>query len=127
MREAGGGRFGVAGFEELEVWKRAVELSVAVYLGTQALKDFGFRDQITRSGLSIASNIAEGMERSTAADQIKFLDYARGSCGELRTQVIVGARVGFLKQAEAELWIQESNEISAMIQGLIRSIRNRPN
>jgi four helix bundle protein len=117
----------VAGFEDLEVWKRAVELSVGIYRETQALKDFGFRDQITRSGLSIPSNIAEGMERSTAADQIKFLDYVRSSCGEFRTQVIVGARVGFLKQPEAELWSQESKEISAMIQGLIRSIHNRPN
>jgi four helix bundle protein len=100
---------------------------VGVYRDTQARKDFGFRGQITRSGLSIPSNIAEGMERSTAADQIKFLDYARSSCGEFRTQVIVGARVGFLKQPEAELWSQEPKEISAMIQGLIRSIRNRPN
>ena len=116
----------MAGFEELEVWKRAVDLSVGIYRETQALKDFGFRDQITRSGLSIPSNIAEGMERSTSADQIKFLDYARASCGEIRTQIIVGAKVGFLKQAEAERWIQESKEISAMIQGLIRSIRNRP-
>ena len=116
----------MAGFEDLEVWKRAVELSASIYCETQALKDFGFRDQITRSGLSIPSNIAEGMERSTPADQIKFLDYARSSCGEFRTQVIVGAKVGFLKQPAAEIWVQESKEISAMIQGLIRSIRNRP-
>jgi four helix bundle protein len=66
------------------------------------------------------------MERSTAADQIKFLDYARSSCGEFRTQVIVGARVGFLQQPQAEQWVQDSKEIAAMIQGLIRSIRNRP-
>ena len=85
------------GFEELDVWKRAVELSAAIYLETKELREFGFRDQITRSGLSIPSNIAEGMERSSPADQCKFLDYARASCGEVRTQTIVGMKVGFIK------------------------------
>ncbi len=114
------------GFEELEVWKRAVDLSAAIYRATSELRDFGFRDQITRSGLSIPSNIAEGLERSTPADQIKFLDYARASCGEVRTQIIVGSKVGFVSSDIADQWVKESKEISAMIQGLIRSIRNRP-
>jgi four helix bundle protein len=113
------------GFEDLEVWKRAVELSAAIYRETSGLRDFGFRDQITRAGLSIPSNIAEGMERSTVADQCKFLDYARGSCGEFRTQAIVGMKVGFLEAVIAESWIRESKHISAMIQGLIKSIRSR--
>ena len=78
----------MAGFEDLEVWQRAVDMSVAIYIETKEVRDFGFRDQITRAGLSIPSNIAEGMERSTPADQCKFLDYARASCGEVRTQAI---------------------------------------
>lgn len=113
------------GFEDLEVWKRAVGLSVQIYRETGALKDFGFRDQITRAGLSIPSNIAEGMERSTAADQTRFLDYARGSCAEVRTQVIVGMEVGFIGQEAGAAWCQETRELSAMIQGLIKSIRRR--
>ncbi|MFN7893280.1 MAG: four helix bundle protein [Pirellula sp.] len=113
------------GFEDLEVWKRAVELSTQIFLETKEIRDFGFRDQLTRSGLSIPSNIAEGMERSTAADQCKFLDYARGSCGEARTQIIVGIKVGFINQSTAETWIAETKVISAMIQGLIKSIRSR--
>lgn len=115
------------GFEDLDVWKRAVELSASIYCETKELRDFGFRDQITRAGLSIPSNIAEGMERSTSADQCKFLDYARGSCGEVRTQIIVGSKVGFLSSEVGDQWVRESKEISAMIQGLIRSIRTRPN
>ena len=113
------------GFEDLEVWKRAVELSTQIFLETKEIRDFGFCDQLTRSGLSIPSNIAEGMERSTAADQCKFLDYARGSCGEARTQIIVGIKVGFINQSTAETWIAETKVISAMIQGLIKSIRSR--
>ena len=113
----------MAGFEDLEVWKRAVELSAAIYVNTRDLRDFGFRDQITRAGLSIPSNIAEGLERSTPADQCKFLDYARGSCGEVRTQTIVGMKVGFISDAISQEWIRETKELAAMINGLIRSIR----
>lgn len=115
------------GFEELEVWKRAVELSADIYRKTREIRDFGFRDQITRAGLSIPSNIAEGLERATPADQCKFLDYARGSCGEVRTQTIVGEKVTFVATSTAQSWVQETREISAMIQGLIRSIRARAN
>ena len=113
------------GFEDLEVWKRAVELSVSIYGETRELKDFGFRDQITRAGLSIPSNIAEGIERSTPADQCKFLDYARASCGEVRTQTIVGMKVGFISAQTGRDWCQETKEVAAMINGLIRSIRTR--
>ena len=72
----------MAGFEDLEVWKRAVALSADVYRKLAKCSDYGFRDQITRSALSIPSNISERMERSSVADRSKFLDYARGSCGD---------------------------------------------
>lgn len=115
----------MAGFEDLEVWKRAVELSAEIYLRTLELRDFGFRDQITRAGLSIPSNIAEGIERSTVADQCKFLDYARASCGEVRTQTIVGVKVGFIPVDIGDNWCQKTKELAAMINGLIRTIRKR--
>ena len=54
----------MAGFEDLEVWKRAVAFSADVYRKFAKCPDYGFRDQITRSALSIPSNIAEGVERS---------------------------------------------------------------
>ena len=114
----------MAGFEDLDVWKRAVSLSADVYRKLAKCSDYGFRDQITRSALSIPSNIAEGMERSSAADRAKFLDYARGSCGEFRTQVVVGAKAGLVDKAFSETWISESREISAMIQGLARSLKS---
>ena len=116
----------MSGFEELEVWKRGVELSASIYKETRRLDDYGFRDQITRAGLSIPSNIAEGVERSTAADRCKFLDYSRGSCGEVRTQTIVGMKVGFIEEGVGSLWCEETRQLAAMINGLIRSIRSRP-
>jgi len=64
----------MAGFEDLDVWKRAVELSAGVNRYLADCRDFGFGDQITRTALLIPSNIAEGMERSSVPDRSKFLD-----------------------------------------------------
>ena len=75
------------GFEDLEVWKRSARLSADIYKTLANLKDFGFKDQITRSGLSIPSNIAEGSERETNKERDNFSNYAKGSTGELRTQI----------------------------------------
>ena len=66
------------GFEDLEVWKRSARLSADIYKTLANLKDFGFKDQITRSGLSIPSNIAEGAERESSKEFINFLSYAKG-------------------------------------------------
>jgi len=68
-------------FEDLEIWKRATRLSVNLYMYKEMskLRDYGFRDQITRSSLSIPSNIAEGFERSSPKEFMAFLNYARGS------------------------------------------------
>ena len=62
----------MAGFEDLEVWKRSARLSADIYKALANLKDFGFKDQITRSGLSIPSNIAEGSERETDKERANF-------------------------------------------------------
>ncbi|AMV31827.1 hypothetical protein VN12_06880 [Pirellula sp. SH-Sr6A] len=64
-------------FEDLEVWKRAVALSCEVYRQTSKISDFGFRDQLTRSGLSIPSNIAEGYERQSNKEKSQFLNIAK--------------------------------------------------
>ena len=76
-------------FEKLSVWQRATSLSILIYKSFQNSTDFGFKDQITRSSLSIASNIAEGMERQSAKEKCQYLWIAKGSCGELRTQIYI--------------------------------------
>lgn len=81
----------MARFEDLAVWKRSARLSAELYKSLRDLKDFGFRDQITRAGLSIPSNIAEGYERESAKETTNFLNYAKGSAGELRTQLYIVA------------------------------------
>ncbi len=110
-------------FEDLEVWKKSSRLSGNIYKELKDLKDFGFKDQITRSGLSIPSNIAEGIERNSDKETINFLSYAKGSCGELRTQIYIGLDIDYIQKQTGTKWIQETKEISAMLVGLMKSIK----
>jgi four helix bundle protein len=110
-------------FEDLEVWKRAVKLSGNIYKELKGLKDYGFKDQITRSGLSIASNIAEGFERESQKENIAFLSYSKGSSGELRTQIYIGIDIGYIDKKIGEEWSKETREISSMLSGLIKTKR----
>ncbi|RKF13144.1 four helix bundle protein [Alginatibacterium sediminis] len=109
-------------FENLEVWKRSARLSCEVYKHFADSRDFGFKDQITRSSLSIASNIAEGHERRTTKEFANFLSYAKGSSGELRTQIYIGIDINYIPSSLGKAWITEAEEISKMISGLVKSI-----
>jgi four helix bundle protein len=107
-------------FEDLEVWKRSAKLSADIYKQLGDSKDFAFRDQITRSGLSVPSNIAEGFERESLKECLSFLSYAKGSCGELRTQIYIGIDIGYIDNVVGDSWLQEAKEISSMLSGLIK-------
>ena len=115
------------GFEDLEVWKRSARLSADIYKAMATLKDFGFKDQITRSGLSIPSNISEGAERESIKEFINFLSYAKGSAGELKTQAYIGMDIGYIDKEIGMKWIRESDEIGRMLAGLIKMKRNQTN
>ena len=75
-------------FERLEVWRRSHALSIEIYRLLSECRDWGFKDQITRSANSISDNIAEGAERTGGAEFKQFLSYAKGSAGETRSQVL---------------------------------------
>ena len=113
-------------FEELEVWKRSARLSADLYKALADLRDFGFRDQITRAGLSIPSNISEGYERESTKEIANFLNYAKGSAGELRTQIYIGIDIGYIDRDQGKHWLSEAEQISKMLHALIRTTRNRP-
>lgn len=89
----------VSSFEELEVWQKGVELCENIYTinNTNALnKDFALRNQLRKSAISIPSNIAEGFEREGNNQLIYFLTIAKGSCGELRTQIYLTFKIGMI-------------------------------
>ena len=114
-------------FEDLDVWKESVELSSKVYRFFGDSRDFGFKEQITRSALSIPSNIAEGCERDSLKDRRKFFDYAKGSSGELQTQIEVGRLAGFIDSETAGEWTNKAKKFSAMLHGLIRRLNEKIN
>ena len=110
-------------FENLEVWIRACQLLVEIFKIFKDCNYFGLRDQITRSSLSITSNIAEGYELDSNKEFIHFLYIAKGSCGELRTQLYIALQSGCLDQTKGSYFIEEATEISYMPSVLIRKRR----
>ncbi len=108
-------------FEDLEVWKRACALAVKVYDVLRECREFGLRDQMQRAAVSIASNIAEGTERS-AKDCARFLTIARGSAAELRTQTYIAAKIGLLDLQTMTFFVQETRELARMLFALSKSL-----
>ena len=88
-------------------------------------KDFGFRDQITRTGLSIPSNIAEGMEKGSVKERIKFLDIAKGSAAEFITRVCIGMDINYIGEVDGKEWVDTGEKILGMLTRLQDNLRNR--
>ena len=118
---------GRKGYKDLAVWQKAKNLAVMIYrLSDEEWfnHDFGLRDQIRRSAVSIASNLAEGDERSTNKDSVRFFYMAKGSLAELRTQVQIASEVGRLQRSAYESIDVECETLAKMIGSLIR-VRRR--
>ena len=111
-------------FEDLVVWKRSVRLCASIYKELQSLTDYRFKRQITSAVLSISSNIAEGHERESKKETLNFLSYAKGSCGELRSQIYIGMEIKYISQSIGQEWISEASAISAMLKGPIQTRQN---
>lgn len=104
--------------ERLDVWKRSCRLSVNIYKAFDKTRDYSFKDQITRSALSIGSNIAEGLEKESHREKLRFLEIAKGSAAELVTQTYIGIEIGYIEKRIGMQWIKEINEILKMLTGL---------
>ena len=87
-------------YEELDVWKRGTQVAIRVYELLEGCRDFGLKDQMTRATVSIPSNIAEGAERDSVKEFIRYLHIAKGSAGELRTQVYIAHKVHLVSLEE---------------------------
>ncbi|MCX7003591.1 MAG: four helix bundle protein [bacterium] len=110
-------------FEELDVWKKACQLCVELHSLLSCSNALWLRDQMLRAALSIASNIAEGAERNARNDFIRFLNIAKASAAELRTQLYIAVRIGAVQQDRAAVLIEETKTIAKMIQALIAALR----
>ena len=115
---------GYQNFKELRVWQEAKNLSITVYKLTENgkfSKDYSLRDQVRRAAVSIASNIAEGYERNSDKDFIRFLLIAKGSLAELRTQLEIAKEITYMNDETFEKLEEHCNKIGAMQSKLIKS------
>ena len=111
-------------FKELRVWQIAKELAVKIYKMTQNpqfKKDFGFKDQIQRSAVSIPSNIAEGDELGTDKQSVRYFYISKGSAAELLTQLIIANEIGYIDDMTKDNLVDECDKISAMLSRLIKA------
>ena len=101
-----------------------MSLSIEIYKLFKNCKDFGFRDQIQRSSISVPSNIAEGFERQSDKEFIRSLYIAKGSNGELRTQLYLAMELGYIEKETAMEKIENARQISSRIYRLIKVRRS---
>jgi four helix bundle protein len=102
-----------------------MRVSVDIYKLFRECKDYGFRDQIQRASVSVPSNIAEGFERQTDKEFALFLFIAKGSNGELRTQLYLAIEFGYIDKQTGVEMIEKVKKISSMIQNLIKVRRSK--
>jgi four helix bundle protein len=113
-------------FEDLEVWKLSMELSSQIFkfTATHFHKYHPLVDQITRSAISVPSNIAEGHERNSKLDFIRFLHISKGSNAELKTQLILMSQLISNEHKSAiDEMLTKSDSISKMLYRLIQSLK----
>ena len=113
----------MAGFKELKVWQLSKELAVFIYKITSAgafKSDFGLRDQIRRAAVSIPSNIAEGDERGSNKDAVRFLYIAKASLAELQTQLIIAHEIGYIDLEVLKDMDERCQSLGKMLGSLIK-------
>ena len=115
-------------FEDLWIWKQARELVKEIYSdfgpASNGFKDFGFKDQIQRAGISIMNNISEGFERNSNAEFARYLDISKGSCGEVRSMYYTAEDLSYVTAELAEVRRNKIRQIAAGIASLAGHLRS---
>jgi four helix bundle protein len=115
------------GYEDLEVWRRSRDVAIETVKAVKHFKDFKIKEQIRDAAFSIPANIAEGHERSSTKDVLRFLGYSKGSASELKTHIQISGSSGLLNPEKANLITKELTEISSMLAGLIKYHQSKLN
>ena len=119
---------GLQKYEDLIVWRKSMDLVVEIYKIVKLLPDeelYVISYQMRKAAVSISSNIAEGQERNTTKDFIKYLYIAKGSKGELETQLLICARMQYLTQSQIKVAQNLLSEIGKMLNALIHSLSEK--
>jgi four helix bundle protein len=114
-------------FEDLKVWQVSRLLAIEVFelsKNEKLAKDYSIKDQMNRSAGSIMDNIAEGFERGGKKEFIHFLYIAKGSAGELRSQIYRAKDRGFIETVDFEKLLKKVEEASKQLMGFIQYLKN---
>ncbi len=110
-------------FEDIIAWQKSQDFAVEIYSSFKESKDWDFRNQICRATVSISNNIAEGFDRSSNADFKRFLYMSLASCSEVKSMLILAKRLEYLNEKTSKTLILQSEEISKIINGFIKSLK----
>ena len=114
-------------FEELNVWQEGCNIAIDIYEVTNKgrfAQDFGLRDQIRRCAVSIPSNSSEGKERETVNELIRYLYIAKGSAAELKTQLFIAYKIGYLNNQKYTHLTEKIVKVSGMLGGFIKKLKS---
>jgi four helix bundle protein len=112
-------------FEDIKGWQKALDYAVDIYSNFGDLKDFSFKNQICSASVSISNNIAEGFDRQSNKEFVRFLYIALGSCSESKSILYLSHRLKYCSDAERNSLLGKANEISRILHGLIQSMKSK--
>jgi four helix bundle protein len=116
-------------FENLEAWKAAHELTIAIYKMTKKFpteEKFRLIDQLCRSSSSVAANLAEGSARAYRKEYTQFAYQAKGSLEETKYHLLLSKDLGYLKDSDYQALLEQANLTGKLVSGLIRYLRSNP-
>ncbi len=112
----------ISRFEDIIAWQKAKILTLEIHSIFSKIQDYSFRDQIWRASISIMNNIAEGFERNTDKEFKYFLYVSKGSCGEVRSMLILAKDLGLVSDEKYQELYSLTIDISRLIAGFIKSL-----
>jgi four helix bundle protein len=115
-------------FEDFIAWQKARALTAEIYKLTEKgrfARDYGLKSQMQRAAVSTMSNIAEGFERGKPTEFHQFLSIAKGSSGELRSQLYVALDVNYLDPENFKVVMASAEEVGRLVGGLRASVERR--
>ena len=115
----------VKDFTDLRVWRSAMDLAEEVYRLTWTFpkqEQYGLSNQLQRAAVSVPSNIAEGHGRSQSGEYVRFLNIARGSLAEMKTQLMLAARLGYIPEPNCGVLIVRIDDLRRQVGALRTSI-----
>jgi len=118
----------IENFEDLDIWKLSIKLASDIFKLSQKgklEKDFGTKDQIRRASLSVSSNIAEGFEYNNNKQFLRFLNYAKGSLGELRSQIYLLREVDYIDEQEFQDLTNQSLNLIKKVKSLMNYLNTK--